>query len=59
MTRFAALTLVLMLFFSLLMSAALLIGRAQPTPERIERLHLTDCALALLERHHSQGEFAR
>src|SRR4051812_3134802 len=43
MNRFAVLSLFLVLVLSLLMSVALLIGRAQPPPERLSYLHLTDC----------------
>jgi hypothetical protein len=43
MRRLIVLSLVLVTVFALLMGGALLIGRAQPPSERIERLHLTDC----------------
>lgn len=43
MRRLAAVSLALATIFVLLTGVSLLIGRAQPPPERVERLHLTDC----------------
>jgi hypothetical protein len=44
MRRLARLALVLVTVCALMMGAALLIGQQHPTPERVERLHLTDCS---------------
>ncbi len=43
MRRLLALLSTLTLIFTIGMVAALLIGRAQPTPPRVAMLHLTDC----------------
>jgi hypothetical protein len=45
MRRLAAFSLGLVMLLSLGIGAALLIGRGQAMPARIERLHLTDCTL--------------
>jgi hypothetical protein len=43
MRRLLTISLLLIPIFALMMVVALVIGRAQPPSERIERLHLTDC----------------